>query len=104
MKLPSLLKAKGKHLQCSFCDRTEQEVRSLIAGPKVYICDECVNLCIDLLAKSFERKPESCLLCGAAKERREMTHIPQRGPVCGACLEVVEKTINHAKTCRPREQ
>ena len=34
---------------CSFCGKTEQEVRKLIAGPKAMICDECVGLCNDIL-------------------------------------------------------
>ena len=34
-----------RHLRCSFCGKSRDEVRKLIAGPTVYICDECVNLC-----------------------------------------------------------
>jgi len=37
-------------LSCSFCARTQDEVRKLIAGPSVYICDECVDLCNDIMA------------------------------------------------------
>jgi len=37
-------------LRCSFCGKTEAEVTSLIAGPGVYICDECVTLCTEVLA------------------------------------------------------
>jgi hypothetical protein len=36
-------------LKCSFCGKTQQEVRKLIAGPTVYICDECVFLCVEIL-------------------------------------------------------
>lgn len=38
-------------MACSFCGRTRQEVRKLIAGPRVFICDECVTLCNDILAE-----------------------------------------------------
>jgi ClpX C4-type zinc finger protein len=103
MTLLSFLKARGKNLRCSFCRKMQNEVRSLVAGPRVYICDECVNTCMDVLAKNFERKPGSCLLCGAIKERREMTHVVNHGAVCGACLEALEETINHAKTCKPTD-
>ena len=38
-------------LHCSFCGKNQQEVRKLIAGPSVYICDECVELCEDIIAE-----------------------------------------------------
>ncbi len=43
-------------LRCSFCGRTQDEVRKLIAGPGVYICDECVALCEDILSEDEEIK------------------------------------------------
>jgi len=36
---------------CSFCGKRRREVRKLISGPRVFICDECVGLCNDILAK-----------------------------------------------------
>lgn len=39
----------GKLLYCSFCGKSQHEVRKLIAGPSVYICDECVSLCTDII-------------------------------------------------------
>ena len=38
----------GKLLYCSFCGKSQHEVRKLIAGPTVFICDECVALCMDI--------------------------------------------------------
>lgn len=47
---------KGKSaLVCSFCSRTQEEVRKLIAGPSVYICDECIDLCNDIIAEEVEQ-------------------------------------------------
>lgn len=47
---------KGRHtLVCSFCNRTQEEVRKLIAGPGVYICDECIDLCNDIIADEVEQ-------------------------------------------------
>lgn len=47
---------KGKHtLVCSFCNRTQEEVRKLIAGPSVYICDECIDLCNDIIAEEVDQ-------------------------------------------------
>ncbi len=39
----------GKLLYCSFCGKSQNEVRKLIAGPSVFICDECVDLCNDII-------------------------------------------------------
>ncbi len=41
-------------LKCSFCGKGQREVRKLIAGPTVYICDECINLCNEIMAEEFE--------------------------------------------------
>ena len=46
-------------LYCSFCGKSQHEVRKLIAGPTVFICDECVELCMDIVGeenKSLLRK------------------------------------------------
>ena len=37
------------HLKCSFCSKSQDQVRKLIAGPGVYICDECIDLCNEIL-------------------------------------------------------
>jgi ATP-dependent Clp protease ATP-binding subunit ClpX len=44
-----------KVLRCSFCDRTQKEVRKLVAGPNVYICDECIGICNDIIAEELDR-------------------------------------------------
>jgi len=43
------------NLQCSFCGKSQKEVKKLIAGPKVYICDECIALCNDIIAEEVDR-------------------------------------------------
>lgn len=51
---------KGRSdLLCSFCNRTQEEVRKLIAGPSVYICDECIDLCNDIIAEEVDSDDES---------------------------------------------
>ena len=45
--------SEDKTLYCSFCGKGQDEVRKLIAGPSVYICDECVDLCNDILKDEF---------------------------------------------------
>ena len=55
----------GKLLYCSFCGKSQHEVRKLIAGPSVYICDECVDLCNDIISEEIReimpRKDERSL-------------------------------------------
>ncbi len=47
---------RGK-LYCSFCGKSQDQVRKLIAGPRVYICDECIQLCNEILEEELEREP-----------------------------------------------
>ncbi len=41
-------------MKCSFCGKTQDQVRRLIAGPGVYICDECIELCSEIINDEFE--------------------------------------------------
>ncbi len=45
----------SNNLCCSFCGKSQKEVRKLIAGPTVYICDECIGLCNDIIAEEIEK-------------------------------------------------
>ena len=58
------------NLSCSFCGKSQKEVKKLIAGPSVYICDECIALCNDILAEEVQKEehPES-----SGKVRRLIT-------------------------------
>ncbi len=58
-------KGDGKLLYCSFCGKSQHEVRKLIAGPSVFICDECVDLCNDIITEELQEKTED-----------ESTHLP----------------------------
>ena len=54
----------GDVLRCSFCNKSQRDVKKLIAGPTVYICDECVDICLDIIAEDRvldQAKPESKL-------------------------------------------
>jgi ATP-dependent Clp protease ATP-binding subunit ClpX len=46
----------NNELFCSFCGKSQGEVRKLIAGPAVYICDECIDLCKDIIAEEYEKE------------------------------------------------
>ncbi len=47
---------RSGNLVCSFCGKSQDEVRKLIAGPTVYICDECIDLCNDIIAEECEQE------------------------------------------------
>jgi ATP-dependent Clp protease ATP-binding subunit ClpX len=55
------------NLSCSFCGKSQREVRKLIAGPTVYICDECIELCNDIIAEEY----------GQDEARRETSKVPK---------------------------
>jgi ATP-dependent protease Clp ATPase subunit len=48
-------------LACSFCGKTQQQVVKLIAGPGVYICDECIDLCNDIIEEEVGKRPPRAL-------------------------------------------
>ena len=68
-------------LYCSFCGKSQHEVRKLIAGPTVFICDECVELCLDiigednksLLSKSGDKVPTPKEI---SQDSRRLCHRP----------------------------
>lgn len=47
-----------KQLKCSFCGKNQEQVKRLIAGPGVYICDECIDLCSEIISDEFEENVE----------------------------------------------
>jgi ATP-dependent Clp protease ATP-binding subunit ClpX len=48
-------------VRCSFCGKEAKDVRKLIAGPSVHICDECVTLCNEIIAEDLQRDPPQAL-------------------------------------------
>jgi ATP-dependent Clp protease ATP-binding subunit ClpX len=52
-------KEEATNLACSFCGKSQKEVKKLIAGPTVYICDECIELCNDIIAEEASRETEA---------------------------------------------
>ena len=67
-------------IRCSFCNKTQDQVRKMIAGPSgVYICDHCVEICADIVEEEFEDDAEAF-----AEERvltqKEIEEIIRQGP------------------------
>jgi ATP-dependent Clp protease ATP-binding subunit ClpX len=51
--------ATEKPLYCSFCGKSQHEVKKLIAGPSVFICDECIDLCTDIIKEEISKEPKA---------------------------------------------
>jgi ATP-dependent Clp protease ATP-binding subunit ClpX len=64
-------KAPKRVFRCSFCGKSQTEVKKLIAGPGVFICDECVELCLPIIAEKPKTRsvPDSLLPDNAPTER-----------------------------------
>lgn len=53
-------KNSDNKIRCSFCNKTQEQVRKMIAGPNgIYICDECVDICTDIIDEDYEEEPVS---------------------------------------------
>ncbi len=106
---PPTGRSPGSNLRCSFCNKSDREVRKLIAGPAVFICDECVDVCVDIIAHSVETSapvsPEApvpqgetwpakvwCALCRMPLVPEEALAVPERGIVCSPCVAAVRAT------------
>ena len=46
-------------VKCSFCGKSQKQVKKLIAGPSVYICDECIDLCNEIIDEEFVKNVDS---------------------------------------------
>ena len=98
-------------LHCSFCGKSEHDVKKLIAGPTVFICDECVSVCNDILS-SDARPPQqvhpadtappptfesvhylACALCRLQTTWEEAMLVPERGAICRGCIGAIEAAI-----------
>ena len=54
------IKGNDTRIRCSFCGKTEDQVRKLIAGPDgVYICDECIEICAEIIEEEFTGLPQA---------------------------------------------
>src|SRR6056300_769238 len=60
---------KDKSLFCSFCGKNQHEVKKLIAGPSVFICDECIDLCTDIIKEEIKASD--------SKKEVDIDHIPK---------------------------
>jgi len=102
--------------RCSFCDKTASDDVALIAGPSVFICHECVDVCADLIMEVrhmrevppvgstgidglVRQSARICGLCGSLALPDRVLPIENRGVLCGECADAVEDALSHG---RPR--
>src|SRR6478672_1132219 len=60
--------SQDKHLRCSFCGKSKDSVRKFISGPSVYICNECIALCNEILAEDEEREVSEAIAQGPSPQ------------------------------------
>jgi hypothetical protein len=104
--------------RCSFCGKAPPAVGKLIAGPTVFICDECVDVCVDVLtadrdlqqaevsatdlqrtgvAGLLRERAVACALCGNVDLPNGMLAVGDRGILCGECADAVEDALAQGK-------
>ena len=85
-------------LQCSFCSKAQAEVQKLIAGPNVYICNECVALCQEILGTPAAKHPDTRIqqfYARAASDLEAAAALLERG-FCRQALEVARNGADAA--------
>ncbi len=72
-------------LRCSFCRKTANDVRKIIAGPTVYICDECVEVCVDIIAGDATLQPQTQDSPEVQRPRAIAAVLAQQAVRCSLC-------------------
>ena len=72
-----MAKKSSRELFCSYCNKSQKEVRKLIAGPAVYICDECVELCNDIITEELDREEYYSSRASIPKPKEIKNHLDQ---------------------------
>jgi hypothetical protein len=105
--------SSDQQLSCSFCGKSQKEVRLLIAGPRAFICNECVEHCACILTGDplfhLSQNPPTtytspvhtataghvlnCRLCQLPMTAAQAVLVPDRGPLCPVCVEAIEAAI-----------
>ena len=60
--------SSDKHLRCSFCGKSKETVKKFISGPSVYICNECISLCNEILTEEEDREASESIVESATPQ------------------------------------
>ena len=71
------MEIKKSKLSCSFCGKKQSQVKKLIAGPNIYICNECVDLCNDILVEEEKSEVDQSFQIAKPKEIRFGDNLPK---------------------------
>jgi hypothetical protein len=100
-------------VHCSFCNKSQRDVRRMIAGAAAYICDECAEICVDICAEPLKSEDSAepsdvvqysplpiafgCALCGSSTPDGFGVRLSSGRSLCAACAEDVEVPIEEAR-------
>lgn len=99
------LSQETQYLQCSFCEKKQSEVSRLIAGPQVYICNECITTCSQVIAEGEpigkitlvpgKQADASCSFCGKKPvEVNRIVGVPT-ARICNECIKICDEILKN---------
>ncbi len=95
-------------LRCSFCSKDQYQLRRLVSGPDVNICEDCVEVCADIMADDRSSSGAGadsdgpvvgsivaarCSLCRTSTPATDLITVDTRGALCESCLSVIESVL-----------
>jgi hypothetical protein len=83
-------RAGAKLVNCSFCGKSQKQVKKLIAGPNVYICDECIDLCNDIIAEELTSE------AGEPESPSPVSEVPPPDPEHPRCRRCRRELMGHS--------
>jgi ribosomal protein L37AE/L43A len=102
-KKPPPLDPPAGRFSCSFCNKSQRYVRKLIAGPNVWICDECVDICVGIVHEAKKETPvlthganlvsSNCALCGLPLPIEQALCVANRGALCPGCVGEIQASL-----------
>ena len=99
-------------IRCSFCGKDQYQVRKIIAGPAVNICDECIDLCNDIIYEEVDREQQQqeqedealCTCCTKLHKRAVLSRFPDDTLFCESCMDGLWSFIRQSLSKKPQSQ
>ncbi|GEM_PF-1946743 len=77
-----------ENLACSFCHKTEKQIEKLIAGPSIFICNECINIFEIQLNNLLKKSDVDCGFCGKSRSQVIEVFGQDKTRICNECLGI----------------